>query len=77
MTKALNLLEEVLGLYLFGQYAVAFGPGSLAHKRIRGLEAEKDSSHFGSLITEGIIVWLTGLSPFVHHPAFRCLNEPD
>ncbi len=61
-----NFLEQGMGKYQFGEHAITFGPGTLAHKRLRGLEGEMYTSHFGSLRTEGMHVYLTGLTPFEH-----------
>jgi hypothetical protein len=61
-----SFLEKGMGQYQFGRDTIAFGPGILAHKRIRGLEGEMYSSHFGTLRTEGMYVYLTGITPFEH-----------
>jgi len=64
-------LEKGMGQYQFGEDAIHFGPGTLAHTYIRGLEGEKYSSHFGSLRTEGIHIYLTGITPFEHKLTFH------
>ncbi|WP_162054717.1 hypothetical protein [Pontibacter pamirensis] len=61
-----NFLEQGMGKYQFGEQTITFGPGTLAHKRLRGLEGEMYTSHFGSLRTEGMHVYLTGFTPFEH-----------
>jgi hypothetical protein len=65
-----SFLEKGMGQYQFGRDTIAFGPGIQAHKRIRGLEGEMYSSHFGTLRTEGMFVYLTGLTPFEHKITF-------
>lgn len=37
-----------------------------AYAKLTGLEGELYSSHFGSLRTDGMQVYLTGLTPFTH-----------
>ncbi|MFT2009100.1 hypothetical protein ACMA1I_10530 [Pontibacter sp. 13R65] len=61
-----HFLEKGTGQYQFGQNTITFGPGTLAHKRLRGLDGEMYSSHFGTLRTKGMHVYLTGLTPFEH-----------
>jgi hypothetical protein len=43
----------------------------MKHKRITDLEGERYSTHFGSLRTEGMHVFLTGLTPFTHNISFK------
>lgn len=64
-------LEKGMGQYQLGEDTVHFGPGTLAHTYIRGLEGEKYSSHFGNLRTEGMHVYLTGITPFEHKLTFK------
>jgi hypothetical protein len=65
-----NFLAEGMGRYQFGNDTINFGPGIQAHKRIHGLAGEMYSSHFGSLRTEGMHVYLTGITPFEHKLTF-------
>lgn len=60
------LLERGMGTYQFGGDTIRFGPGTVSHKYISGLEGEKYSSHNGSLRTDGMHVYLTGTTPFEH-----------
>lgn len=61
-----QLLEKGMGEYQFEKDTIAFGPGTVAHKRIRDLDGEMYTSHFGTLRTEGMHVYLTGKTPFEH-----------
>lgn len=61
-----SFLEKGTGQYEFGGDTIRFGPGAVAHKSITGLEGERYSTHFGSLRTEGMYVYLTGITPFEH-----------
>jgi hypothetical protein len=61
-----NFLENGTGSYEFGGNTIEFGPGAVAHKTITGLEGEKYSTHFGSLKTAGLRVYITGTTPFTH-----------
>ncbi|SOD79951.1 hypothetical protein [Spirosoma fluviale] len=54
------------GRYTFGKDTIQFGPGLFKHTKITGLEGEVYSSHFGSLKTDGIHVYLTAVTPFEH-----------
>ncbi|MCX6215008.1 hypothetical protein [Spirosoma sp.] len=54
------------GQYTYGKDTIQFGPGLFTHKKINSLEGEVYSSHFGSLKTEGIHVYLTAVTPFEH-----------
>ena len=47
-----------------------FGPGIGSVKPIRGLEGERYSTYFGSLRTEGMHVYLSGVTPFQHKLTF-------
>lgn len=66
-----NFLETGTGKYELGGDAIEFGPGSLAHKSIKNLEGERYSTHFGTLRTDGMHVYLTGVTPFKHTIHFR------
>jgi hypothetical protein len=59
-------LEGGTGEYKFGKDSIKFGEGTFKHSRLRGLEGEMYTSHFGSLRTEGMHVFLTGITPFEH-----------
>ncbi|MES2648496.1 MAG: hypothetical protein V4717_16575 [Bacteroidota bacterium] len=61
-----SFLENGTGTYEFEGDTINFGPGVLAHKNIKGLEGERYSTHFGTLRTEGMHVYLTGITPFKH-----------
>jgi hypothetical protein len=61
-----NFLAKELGTYQMGDDAISFGPGLATHKNITNLEGEKYSTHFGSLKTEGMHVYITGVTPFNH-----------
>ena len=65
-----SFLEKGTGQYESGGDTIRFGPGTLAHKSITGLEGERYSTHFGSLRTEGMHVYLTGMTPFEHKLVF-------
>lgn len=59
-------LEKGFGKYQCEGDTIQFGPGAVAGKVISSLEGERYSTHFGSLRTEGIHVYLTGITPFKH-----------
>jgi hypothetical protein len=65
-----NFLEKDFAEYQFEDDVIRFGPGSLAHRSVTGLEGERYSTHFGSLRTEGIYVYVTGATPFNHKLMF-------
>ncbi|WP_026998152.1 hypothetical protein [Flectobacillus major] len=60
------LLTGETGEYTFGKDTIKFGKGINRHTKIKGLEGEMYTSHFGTLKTEGIYVYLTGITPFEH-----------
>lgn len=64
--KGNQFLENGFGEYRSGNDVIIFGPGSAAHKNIIDLEGERYSTHFGTLRTEGIHVYITGKTPFNH-----------
>ena len=64
--KGNSFLEKDFGTYSSGGDSISFGPGQLAHKNISGLEGERYSTHFGLLRTEGMHVYITGITPFRH-----------
>lgn len=59
-------LEQGTGEYTWGNDTIRFGPGTVRHKTITNLEGERYSTHFGSLRTPGMHVYLTGVTPFSH-----------
>ncbi|MBD2755421.1 hypothetical protein [Spirosoma validum] len=59
-------LETGSAEYRSGQDSIKFGPGVSGRPKITGLEGELYSSHFGSLRTEGLHVYFTGVTPFEH-----------
>lgn len=64
--KGNYFLEKGMGVYEYGGNTIQFGPGVVTHKSINRLEGERYSTHFGSLRTEGMHVYLTGVTPFKH-----------
>lgn len=65
-----SFLEQGFGTYENNGDTIRFGPGTVAGKTIKGLEGERYSTHFGSLRTEGMHVYLTGVTPFQHKLTF-------
>jgi hypothetical protein len=65
-----NFLEKGIGIYEFDGDSIEFGPGTVAHKMIDDLEGERYSTHFGSLRTKGMHVFITGVTPFKHKLTF-------
>lgn len=63
-------LETGIGKYEYAGDEIEFGPGVVQHRNINGLEGERYSTHFGSLRTEGMHVYLTGITPFKHKLIF-------
>jgi hypothetical protein len=59
-------LERGFAEYRFEDDVIRLGPGSLAHRSINNLEGERYSTHFGSLRTKGMHVYITGTTPFNH-----------
>ncbi|GAB3943160.1 hypothetical protein GCM10028805_08940 [Spirosoma harenae] len=59
-------LESGSGEYKMGEDRISFGPGTFKNSKLTGLEGEMYSSHFGTLRTEGLHVYLTGVTPFEH-----------
>jgi hypothetical protein len=64
--KGNYFLESGYGEYRSGNDIISFGPGASAHKQINDLEGEMYSTHFGTLRTEGVHVYITGKTPFNH-----------
>lgn len=69
--KGNYFLEGGNGVYLNGADSIEFGPGMAVHRSIANLEGERYSTHFGSLRTDGMHVYLTGKTPFHHILGFR------
>jgi hypothetical protein len=65
-----HFLETGEGKYEYNGDTIHFGPGVAAGKKITRLEGERYSTHFGSLRTEGLHVYLTGVTPFEHRLNF-------
>lgn len=63
-------LEKGMGIYELGGDTIRFGPGAVVHRSVNGLEGERYSTHFGSLRTEGMHVYITGVTPFDHTLTF-------
>ncbi len=61
-----HFLENGNGEYEYGGDKISFGPGAITHKNITAPEGERYSTHFGTLRTEGMHVYLTGKTPFKH-----------
>lgn len=64
--KGNYFLESGKGKYEYNGDTIEFGPGLVTHKAINRLEGERYSTHFGSLRTEGMHVYITGVTPFKH-----------
>ncbi|MEA5261015.1 hypothetical protein VB264_24670 [Arcicella aquatica] len=60
------LLAGKTGEYTYGKDTIKFGQGINQHTKIKSLEGEMYSSHFGTLKTDGMYVYLTGITPFEH-----------
>lgn len=69
--KGASFLEKDFGTYQFENDRISFGPGIATQKNIEGLEGERYSTHFGSLKTDGMHVYLTGITPFKHILQFK------
>lgn len=63
-------LEQGQGEYALGNDTIRFGPGAVQHKTIINLEGERYSTHFGTLRTPGLHVYITGVTPFRHTITF-------
>ncbi len=61
-----NFFENESGSYENKGDMIRFGPGNKGHRMLMNLEGERYSTHFGSLKTDGIHVYLTGKTPFKH-----------
>jgi len=65
-----SFLEKDFATYEFEGDTIRFGPGTVTQKNIDNLEGERYSTHFGSLRTAGMHVYLTGKTPFRHKLVF-------
>lgn len=65
-----NFLEQGMGKYEFNGDSIQFGPGAVTHHYVEGLEGERYSTHFGTLRTKGMRVYITGTTPFTHKLVF-------
>jgi hypothetical protein len=59
-------LEEGYAMYKSGNDTIRIGPGKMEHQRIRKLDGEMYSTHFGSIKGDGMHLYLTGTTPFKH-----------
>ena len=59
-------IKEKEASYDFEGDKITFGPGEFAHQTINNMEGEMYSTHFGSLRSNGLHVYITGRTPFVH-----------
>jgi hypothetical protein len=59
-------IKEKEASYEFEGDKITFGPGEFAHQTIYNMEGEMYSTHFGSLRSNGMHVYITGRTPFVH-----------
>ncbi|MCB0838423.1 MAG: hypothetical protein KDD99_17245 [Bacteroidetes bacterium] len=59
-------LEGGMAKYIVGGDTIEVGPGKYEHERIRGLDGEVYSTHFGSIKGEGQHLYITGIVPFKH-----------
>lgn len=59
-------LESGTGSYTMGNDTIQFGQGLFKHARLKAIDGEMYTSHFGSLRTTGMHVFITGITPFEH-----------
>jgi hypothetical protein len=69
--KGNYFLETGIGVYRSGNDVINFGPGASSHKLINDLDGERYTTHFGTLRTEGMHVYITGKTPFSHTLKFN------
>lgn len=67
--KPLATIEKI-NRSAFLKQSLRISPGAISHKMITNLEGERYSTHFGSLRTEGMHVYITGVKPFNHKLTF-------
>jgi hypothetical protein len=61
-----HFLQNGICTYTFGNHAINFGNGTYSHNRVKNIDGEVYSTHFGTLRTQGEHVFLTGKTPFRH-----------
>ena len=54
------------GEYQYGKDIIKIDGGIFKHNRVKSLDGETYTSHFGTLRTEGMHLYLTGITPFEH-----------
>ena len=59
-------LKTGAATYTSGTDTITIGPGKHEHSRLRGLDGEMYSTHFGTIKGQGKHVYLTGYTPFRH-----------
>ena len=60
------ILQKEMATYTMGHSQITFGPGFMEHSNLKNLEGERYSTHFGTLRTSGMHVYITGITPFTH-----------
>ncbi len=60
------ILNSDSGSYTYGGDTITFGPGKKEHRNINNLESEQYKYHQGSLRLDGMHVYITGYTPFIH-----------
>lgn len=64
------LEDGVMGQYSYGEKTIQFGPGMGTPRWVGGLEGEQYGHYRGSARTNGMHVYLTGVTPFEHKIRF-------
>ena len=59
-------LESGLGTYTVGKDTITFGTGNYHHNKLKAIDGEIYTSHFGNLRMPGTHVYITGKTPFKH-----------
>ena len=57
-------LDKGMGTFQIGQDTITFGQGIYSHNRVKNIDGEIYTSHFGTLRMQGTHVFLTGKTPF-------------
>ena len=65
-TEGDYFLKSGMGQYTFGNDVIEMGPGIHEHSNLRNLDGEVYSTHFGTIKEEGMHVYITGKTPFIH-----------
>ncbi len=60
------ILPNGSGEYHFRNDTIKIGGGIYQHNKLKSLDGEMYTSHFGTLRTDGIHLYLTGITPFEH-----------